>query len=449
MRSIKLTAATAAAALLLTLAAAGASAHRLSHRHVSTGGKCSVNLFVEPHQITSGESVELFGRLQCADTSDEGQAVTINGRSVTPALAHILASSGPVVATTTTTTGGFFSVVQPNVTMDSAFSASALGATSPTRTVKVAPVVTLGGPSEVQPLFTGRHDHVTFTGTVNSADAGAKLVLQRENSAVSEEWHPIGFGVVGPGGVYSITHTFRVPGDANLRVVVRRHRQFSVRGISNTLSYGISQRQTPGLSIHTTAYSVGYGTPVTISGVLSSGAGKTVTLQARTRTAHKELTTVAIATTEAGGAYKFVLTPLQNTRYHVSGDGLSSAILFQGVKYVLTPGVPATTVQAGQPLTFSGTVVPGNAGKPVYLERENSSGGGFHVADVGSVGAGGAYSITDFLFGSGKAVFRIKVSGDPANQQAVSAPFQIEVTPAAPPALKPVKQPKVPTEGIV
>ena len=132
------------------------------------------------------------------------------------------------------------------------------------------------------PLFTGFRNRATFTGAVSPADAGAELVLQRENATSSEEWNAIQLGTVEEGGLYSITHTFGVPGDANIRVVVRPHGKFSVRGISNTLSYGISQKQNPSLTILTTSYSVPYGSPVTLSGILAAGAGKIVTLQART-----------------------------------------------------------------------------------------------------------------------------------------------------------------------
>jgi hypothetical protein len=441
MRSIKLTAAIAAAATLLMLAATGASARPLGHKHEGAASKCHIDLFAEPHTITSGESVEVFGQLRCPHkgASTAGQTVTVYGRSVgSPAF--------KVLGTPTTGAGGFYSLVQSDVTASSSYYASGLGARSGTRTVRVAPVVTLNGPSETVPLFTGFRSRVTFTGAVTPADAGAEVVLQRETATSSEEWGAIQFGTVGEGGLYSITHAFGAPGDANIRVVVRPYGKFSVRGISNTLSYGISQKQNPNLTIHTSAYSVPYGSPVTVSGILAAGAGKTVTLLASTF--GKEFAPVTTTTT-TGGDYSFIVTPLQNTRYRVTGGGLKSAVLFEGVKYILTAGASAKTVQAGQPLRFAGTVTPGTVGKLVYLERENSSGSGFHVVDGGTVEPGGTYSITDYIFGSGKAVFRVKIPGDPDNQQASSETFPVEVTPAPPSLLKPAAQPKVPNEGTV
>jgi hypothetical protein len=441
MRSTKLITVVAVASALLMLSPAGASARHPDRKHASSPlGSCRISLFAEPHAITSGESVQVFGQLQCTGPSDEGQTVTVYQHTAGVPAAKI-------AATLTTGAGGFFSLVQPNVVLDTAFYATGMGATSPTRRIRVAPVVTVSGPSEAKPLFTGFRDRVTFNGTVSPTDTGATIVLQRENATSKEEWHLIQLGVVGPGGVYSITHDFHAPGDANLRIVVRRHGGLSVRGFSPTLSYGISQKENPNLTIHTSAYSVAYGSPVTLSGILAGGAGKVVTLESHT--AGKAFATVTTATTTPGDEYKFVVTALADTAYRVTSGGLTSTVLFEGVKYILTAGVSTKTVQSGQPVTFAGTVTPANVGKTVYLERENPLGGGFHVADVGTVAAGGTYSITHYVFGSGKPVFRVKVPGDPSNQQTSGETFQIEVTSPKSGALKPVLQPKVPTEGTV
>jgi hypothetical protein len=434
MRSTKLIPALAVTSALLVLAPAGASARPAGQRHASPNGRCHISLIAEPHTITSGESVQLFGQLVCTGGGVEGQTVTISER--TPG------TSFKVIGTPTTGAGGSYTLVVGGVTTDALFHAVALNARSANRAVRVAPVVTLVGPPEGTSLFTGFKHRVTFTGTVNPADAGAELLLEREQAATTEEWHGIQRGFVGPGGVYALIHTFVIPGDANLRVIVRPHGTFTVRGISNTLSYGISQAQNPNLTIHTNAYTVPYGSPITLSGVLASGAGKTVTLLSHT--AGKPFEPVTTAVAGPGGEYKFVQMPLQDTGYQVTGGGLKSAALFQGVKYLLTAGVSGKSVQAGQSLTFAGTVTPVHPGKIVYLERENQFGGGFHVADVGAVTAGGTYSITHFFFGVGKQVYRIKVPGDPDNQAMSSTPFTIEVTPAPPAALKPVVPAKEP-----
>src|SRR5207248_3305723 len=107
---------------------------------------------------------------------------------------------------------------------------------------------------------------------------------------------------------------------------------------------------------------------------------------------------------------------------------------------VLTAGASATSLPAGQPLTFSGTVAPIHPGKVVYLERQNAFGTGYHVVGITALTGAGTYSITHFVFGAGKQVYRIKVPGDPLNQANSSAPFTIEVTPAPLGSLKPQSQ---------
>jgi hypothetical protein len=442
MRSFRLTTTLAGAALLMMLCATAALAHPHArphaHRHTSPLGSCRITEVVEPHAITSGESVQVFGQLLCGAGAAEGQTVTI-------AQSSALSPGYKPAGTATTAAGGFYSLVVSNVTSDSSFSASAMGARSATRNVRVAPTATLAGPPESRPLFTGFRNRVTFAGAVSPEDEGARVVLQREDATSAEVWRAVGSSFVAANGVYSIVHTFSRPGDANLRVVVRRHGRFSVRGVSNTVSYGISQRQNPALTINTTAYAIGYGAPVTLSGVLSGGAHRTVTLQAQSRGG--ALATVATTTTGPDGQYSFVQTPLASTAYRVSAGPVSSARLFEGVAYLLTTGASATTVQSGQPLTVAGTISPATPEKDVYLERQNASGGGFHVVDVASVGAGGTYSLTDFLFGAGKVVLRVKVHGDPGHQMAASAPFTVEVTPAPPSLLRPVAQPRQPLQG--
>ncbi|MCW3057392.1 MAG: hypothetical protein JWO21_1361, partial [Solirubrobacterales bacterium] len=155
------------------------------------------------------------------------------------------------------------------------------------------------------------------------------------------------------------------------------------------------------------------------------------------------------ATTNGSGEYTFAEKPLQNTYYRVTSGAINSAVLFEGVKYVLTAAVSATTIPAGQSLTFSGTVTPDHVGHVVYLERENLFGGGFHVADVGTVTSASTYTISHFVFGSGKQVFRIKVPGDPENQAISSTPFTILVTPSPAALLHPAPAGKLPGEGKV
>jgi hypothetical protein len=445
MRTSKL-APIAAATTLLALAPAGASALRGNHRHparrnTSQLGNCKVKINVAPRVIEAGESTLIFGTLLCpGGTSAAGQTVTVFQSSAgTPGVG--------TVGTATTDAAGNYQLTSPALFTNSAFYDTAGGVQSESKNVKVSPKVSLSGPPDGAQLFTAAgpflhsgHRHarntVTFSGTVSPVDTGATVVLQRENAIGNEEWHRIGRGQVGPGGVYSISHTFAAAGDANIRVVVRAL-GLNTRGASEALSYEISQAQNPALTIQSSADPVSYGQPVTISGTTASGVGTTLTLMARTRL-RSSYAPVASTVSTGAGAYTFpVQSPLQSTFYRVTGAGKTSAQLFEGVKYGLTAGASLSTVQAGQPLTFSGTVTPGHAGHPVYLQAQNASGLGFHVVEVGTVTGASTYSILHSPFNAGLRKFRIKVPGDPENQGVASQLFDVNVTAAPSAALTP------------
>ncbi|HXP29360.1 MAG TPA: hypothetical protein VN804_06360, partial [Solirubrobacteraceae bacterium] len=65
-----------------------------------------------------------------------------------------------------------------------------------------------------------------------------------------------------------------MPGDANIRVVVRP-RDVNVAAATTPLSYEISQTENPRLTIETTADPLAYTQSATLSGVLASAASGT------------------------------------------------------------------------------------------------------------------------------------------------------------------------------
>jgi len=437
MRSTKLNSAIAATAALLLLAPAGAAArqHTDSHsRHARPGAGCRVKLNVAPHLLTAGESVLAYGQLTCAVPAGEpAQTVTVYQRSVgSPAYT--------AVGTATTDEHGFYELTASSITTNSTFYAIAGGAQSATKHVRVAAQVTVVGPSEgsqiLTALKTGRPNRVTFTGTVSPDDIGATVVLQRQNAITGNDWHRIERGVVKPGGAYSLTHAFVVPGDANIRVLVRSNRR-NIPSVSNVLNYEISQAQNPNLTISTSEDPIAYGQSVTISGVAAGAPNTPVTLMART--VHQSgPSPVAQVTTDGSGKYTFpAQSPVDSTFYRVQAAGKSSAVLYEGVKDVLAAQVSATTIPAGQTLKFTGTVTPDHTEHVIYLERQNAAGTSFHVVEVAVIGAGSTYTIAHTVFNVGTSVFRVKVPGDPQNGGAVSPNFTITVTPPAPSTLAP------------
>jgi hypothetical protein len=449
MRSHKLTSAILAAAALLALASAGTASARsphLRHRNGILGANCRISLNVAPRLVTSGETVLAFGQATCPP-NEAGQTVTLFQR--------VAGSSGFAVAgTTTTDTHGAYQMTTAAETTNSQFYAAIGASLSRHRSLKVAAQVTLAGPPESKSLFeglkTGRRNAVTFTGTVSPDDAGALVVLQRQNAIRGNEWHRIGHTIVAADGTYALTKAFTAPGASSVRVMVKSGKR-NVSSPSNVLSYQISQAQNPSLTILSATDPIPYGGSTVISGTVAGAPNTMVTLTGHA--AHNPFVTITTAKTDGEGNYSFpAQSPLLSTFYKVTGAGRSSAVLYEGVKYLLTAAPSAMTVTSGQPLTFTGTVTPARTGHTIYLERQNIAGTGFHVISVGTVAADGTYAITRNLYAPGSDVLRVKVPGDPENGGTSSDPFTITVTPlttAAKLAPEPPGNSTLPPEGQV
>jgi hypothetical protein len=449
MRSRMLIPAAMAVTVLLALAPASAFAYK----HHSPRGRCGVSMQVAPTHIVAGDSAIVFGRLRC------DRRAKVGGQEV-KLYAHLVGVPGFTAVQSTTTEGrGFYEFSPADSTIETSryFFVRSHGARSATKPIRVAAQVTLNGPAEGQ-LLTGFPNRVTFTGSLPPADAGARVILQRQNALTGNQWRHIDSGVVEPSGDFTIVHTFVVPGDANIRVLVRSQGR-NVPSESNVLAYSVSQAQNPDLTIQASADPIAFGETVTISGKLTSGGAGPITLLAHTAR-QGGFAPVAQSSTNAAGEYTFpAQAPVNSTFYKVqaapvsSCAGLppgascppaaarsrkvSSAVLYEGAKDTLTAQAAPTTVQAGQSVTFSGAVSPEHVGHVVYLERQNAHDPGFHVVQVAIVGAGSTYSITHRLYDTGSKVLRVSIPGDPDNEGTVSQPFTIQVTSAPASALTP------------
>lgn len=418
--------------------------------------KCRLSIQAAPRVITVGESTSVSGQLICAGAPAANQAVTVYEHSAGSGVTSIVGS--PM-----TEAKGFYQVTASGFMTNTQFFARSGSVQSGHRTVRVQVQVTSEPPTPADgaQLFTAAGpfkggvrsrtrltNQVTFAGRVNPVDSGATVVLQRENATANEEWHEIGIGAVQANGKYLLKHTFGAPGDANIRIVVRPPSQINAVGATTPVSYEISQAQNPLLTIESKADPITSGGSVTITGVVAGANSQPITLLARARGG--TFAPVAKATTGAGGVYTFTQSPLTNTFYEVTSATTNSAILFEGVKYALgISSISASTVQAGQPLTISGTVSPAVSGHTIYLERQNPSKIGFHVVEEGMVTVtAGTYSITHTFFtATSGAVLRVKIPGDPENQGVGSAFFTITVTPAPAFRLPPEAPGKLPSEG--
>lgn len=405
-------------------------------------GRCALQISVPAGDLTAGEAATVSGSLTCPTSAAAAeQTVTIYQHDAgTPGFS--------VVGTTTTEASGAYRFTTEALDTNSVLYARAEGARSEHVAVELAPLVTISGPPDGSLLAVAGSravagvsnsgdtlsNTVTFVGTVGPDAAGSRVVLQRESNTVEESWRPVALGEVGANGEYSIIHTFFITGTTNVRVVVRA--QGLLAGVSEALSFEIAHRQNPQLTIQASSGPLSYGQSVTLSGTAAGAAHEPLTLLAST--SQGAFAPVATVTTDASGDYAFpAQSPLQSTMYKVRAADTSSVTLSVGVRPLLTAQVTSTSVQAGEPLTFSGTIVPAHAGQAVYLKRQNSDGVGFHVAAAGALGAGGTYSIEHIVSGVGTQVFRIKVAGDGETLAVASELFKIQVMRAAEDSLEP------------
>jgi hypothetical protein len=390
------------------LAAAPAVAAPAKHITINTA----------PNPIVSGDPVVIFGQLSAGNAS--GALVRLFHRIAGQPRFTLIGT------TRTSSTGSYeFSRADGVVTTNRAWYVRANGLTSQIVRERVQALVTLGGPADGSTLLTGPAHPYTFSGTVNPAKVGARVVLQRQDTSSGSHWRTIGTGRVGAGGAFTVVHRFSVPGDASIRVEIPADGKNAVSD-SSPLDYQIEQAQNQRLTINAATNPLPVGSTETISGTLQAGAGQLMTLVASTD--DRGYVPVATATADAGGAYTFTQAPINNTFYRVTGAGKSSSVLFVGVKDAITSTVSATTVAAGQSVTFGGSVTPNKTGHVIYLQRQNASGSGFHTVVVATVAGNSTYAITRTLYTAGTKVFRVLIPGGPDNQGAATAPVSITVT---------------------
>jgi hypothetical protein len=397
--------------------------------------KCSATIESSSGQITAGETVAIFGQLSCpSGVSVEERLIAVSeGTQGTPA------ADSTVLGVATTEADGSYKITSLAFDTNTTFRVR-IGDRGARAVVKVAPVVTLSGPSPAASLSAvGGHDpggrpaRVAFSGTVTPGDGGGRVALQVAYAADGEQWRTVSFGNVGSDGSYSLTHRFRTAGQASVRVLAHMRGRHVVAA-SESLTYEVVQPQNPKLTIVSSATPVTYGQSTTISGVAAEAAGQTVTLLSHTHASN--FAPVETATADASGKYSFVEAPAQNTYYRVSAGTIDSTVLYEGVKRALTLDPLPSSTQAGRPVTFAGAVTPADEGQTVYAERENASGIGFHLVGSATIGSAG-YSISHVFAAAGSYTMRIRVPGDPLLQATTSAPFTFEVAPAAAAALTP------------
>jgi hypothetical protein len=270
---------------------------------------------------------------------------------------------------------------------------------------------------------------IAFTGKVAPANAGHRIVLQRQAGLLGDRWVRIDGGFVSADGSYSIVHRFRVPGDRTLRTLLLPDRH-TLRSPSAPISIAVQQLQVAGFTIGSSAQPIDFGQSVTVAGTLTGGANTSVTLFARDEWRGR-LHAIASGTTDATGAYAFTQSPPRNTVYQVrvtSDPSKRTARLFQGVRDVVSLAASTTTATVGDVVTFSGSVQPNKSGHAILLLRLDA--GIWRTVAVARVGDGSSYSIPFSLAAAGAAQYRTLVPGGPVNQRGLSSAVQVTANPS-------------------
>ena len=400
---------------------------------------CSVTIEASAARIVAGETVTVFGKVSCPSGLADAKRQVITVSEATPASGGANARSFSALATASPEADGSYQLAPVALSANTIFRVR-VGRHGAHTSVRVAPIVTLSAPAPVAlPASIGAHaraaqrNKATFSGTVSPASAGARVALQVAYASDGEEWRTIAFGQVVEGR-YSITHGFRIPGEAKVRVIAHA-KGGTAPGVSEAVSYTIPAPQNPQLTILASANPLSFGESVTLGGVAAGAVTQPVTLLART--AGGAFAPLATTTSDASGNYSFAATPEVNTYYEVSYAGEKSIALFEGVKYGLALTAPQATTAAGTPFTVAGSVTPARAGTTVYLERESAAGIGFHAIASGAVNADGTFALAHTFESATNATLRVRVAGDAQNRGSASAPFALAVTPAPAATLTP------------
>lgn len=385
-----------------------------------------------PNPINSGDGVLVYGQLRGTDIP--GQTITLYQR--------VIGSGGGYTAAGSTTTNsfGFYEFTEPAGAVLSNTDWFVRGPdASHSRTVheRVAALVSLNAST----TSTDTAHPITFTETVTPNHAGGRVFLQEQRGS-SDDWQTLKKGRLDGNSSYSIAYRWRRQGERDVRVVFRSDVR-NLAGASDPVTVDVQQAQVPGSTSNSSSPLTDAGSSVTIYGVLdqpgTSSPEPNTVVQLWGRTAHqRHFVVLADGMTGANGSYSFGQPALStNTVYFVATMRLGrheprrTALLYQGVRDVLTIQSSTSSAATGQVVRFTGTVMPDKAGHSIYLQ-ELGKDGDWHTVEAGTVRHDSTYAFGWVLGSPGTHVFRARITSDGANVGSHSAPVTITAT--APPA---------------
>ncbi len=183
--------------------------------------------------------------------------------------------------------------------------------------------------------------------------------------------------------------------------------------MSDSTTITVEQAQVTGFTINSSSPIIAYGSSATISGVLDQPGTTTpepntpVTLCSRAADQPRYSCT-QVTSTGADGSYSFTVAPPVNELYQVRTNlppKRHSAVLFQGVKDIVTLSASSTTSTVNGKVTFTGTVTPDKAGRTIYLQRLGKD-NDWHTVAIGFVRHDSTYQFSWTFGDTGSKEFR-------------------------------------------
>jgi hypothetical protein len=413
--------------VLATVLAAVAAAATPSLAGAAPHHNRGLTIHAAPPSINAGGEVDIIGRLEGPDAG--GQTVR---------LWHRINPNGQFtpLGTRSTDSAGRYEFQRADGIVDSNRSWFVVG---PGHThsrvvhehvaalVSIAPDPASGG---IVPAQT--RQPITFSGHVTPDHPGQILKLQVSRDQ-GDDWQTVRTGRLGAGSNYSIAEAWRTAGPRQVRVVLPPDAR-NTRGISDSVTVQVQQRQVTGFSIQSSDQLIPYLGTATISGVVDQpgtstpDAGAPVSLFARVprRGGYKLVQT---GTTGSDGSYSFTVTGYTNDWYVVrltATPKIHSAQLFQGVQdQVAMSGPSSATVD--QHVDFTGTVTPDKSGHVIYLQKLGAD-SQWHTVEVQRVHHGSTFTFGWTFGAAGAKQFRARILGGPVDIGGASSPVTLTVT---------------------
>ena len=412
--------------VLLALAAALPGATDAAPHH-----NRGLTINATPNPINAGDAVLIYGQLNGQPLG--GQTILLYQHVAGSHQGYTLAGQ------TTTQSNGFYSFdnitgVESN-TRYFAKEAGVHGVHSRTVDERVAALVSIAA----NPTTADTSTPIMFSGQVTPNQAGHRVLLQEQNQKTGD-WHTLKTGRLSSSSSYAISYRWRTPGVRDVRALFPADGT-NIAGASDGVTVTIQQAQVAGFTIQSSQPIIPEGSGVTISGVLSDGATTSVTLwerhadEARFRPVHSRVT-------GGDGSYSFTEMPTVSTLYQVRttfAPKRHSAVLFQGVRDVVTLTPSSTTSTVGGVVTFSGNVDPDKAGRVIHLLRLGAD-GDWHTVETTRVRFDSTFHFGWRFARAGSFEFRARIYSDEHDVGAASAPVTITVSPVTTPtALPPTK----------